>query len=320
MPKMEFTTEQYQEATRVYRKDLLRLPILSLDAELAHMTLRPGIQYSEVVGQMDLDVELHPYVRNKRQNVQPDVALRELRTYFGSLNADFDPNEFISTILGHKARQAMSDGLETTVSAQEVVAMIPKKVGKKLKRTLWFGKRNPKGDKTIDLCNGYCTIADNEIASGNISAANGNYLKLSAKPTKLNAMDLCEEILDAMSPELRAENTGLYCDQTFLDRYNRAYKLEGSGIAYNDKYDQTYMEGTSNKVAILPMEGLAGSKYMFITTETNLLVGCDQMSDKEYIKVKDYAPDTLTAMMRMFFGVEFESIDPRRLLVIEIPE
>lgn len=320
MPKIEFELEEYQEATRVYRKDLLRLPILSLDAELRHMTLRPGIQYSEVVGQMDLDVELQPYVRNQRQNINPDIELRELRTYFGTLNADFDPNEFISTILGHKARQAMADGLETTVSAHEVVAMIPKKVGKKLKRALFFGKRNPKGKTTMDLIDGFITILEAEIAAGNISAAKGNYLKLSAAPSKLNALDLCEEILDAMSPELRAEDTGLYCDQKFLDRYNRAYKLEGGGIPYNKEFDQTFIEGSQNKCGFVPLEGMAGSKYMLVTTESNLLVGCDQLSDKEYIKVKDYEPDTLTAMMRMFFGAEFESLDPRRLLVVEIPE
>lgn len=310
----------YQSAARTYRKDLLRLPILCLDEELAHMTLRPGIRYSEVVGTTDLDVELQPYVRNARQKVDLELDLRELKTYFGTVNADFDPNKNISTLMGHRASQASGDGLETTPQAQEVLALVPKKIGRKLKSALFKAKRNSAGKTTMDLFDGFDTIAEREIADGNISAENGNYLKLSAKPDKFNTLELCQEILDAMSPELRGEDCVMYVPQTFLDNYNRSYKLDGGALVYKDQYDQTFVEGSQGRLRIVPLVGKAGSNLIQICPESNMLVGCDQLSDKETVRVANYEPDTFTLMMRMFWGCEYESIDARRLLVVEIPE
>lgn len=317
--ELVYELADYQSAARTYRSDLLRLPILSLDDELAHMTLRPGVRYSEVVGTTDLDVELQPYVRNARQKVDLELGLRELRTYFGTVNADFDPNKNISTLMGHRASQAMGDALATTPQAHEVLALVPKKIGKKLKTALFKAVRNAKGKTTNDLFDGFDTIAEREIAAGNISAALGNYIKLSGKPDKFNTLELCQEILDAMSPELRAEDCTMYVPQTFLDNYNRSYKLDGGALVYKDKYDQTFVEGSQGRLRIVPLVGKAGSNIIQICPESNMLVGCDQLSDKESVRVANYEPDTFTLMMRMFFGCEYESIDPRRLLIAEIP-
>ena len=49
-----------------------------------------------------------------------------------------------------------------------------------------------------------------------------------------------------------------------------------------------------------------------------MLVGYDQMSDMESIMVKEYAPFMLTYIATMFFGVQFESIDFRRLKVVKL--
>jgi hypothetical protein len=42
------------------------------------------------------------------------------------------------------------------------------------------------------------------------------------------------------------------------------------------------------------------------------------MSDMESIMVKEYAPFMLTYIATMFFGVQFESIDRRRLKIVEL--
>jgi hypothetical protein len=47
-------------------------------------------------------------------------------------------------------------------------------------------------------------------------------------------------------------------------------------------------------------------------------VGYDQMGDTETVMVKEYEPFILSYIATMFFGCQFESIDKRRLKVIEI--
>ena len=46
----------------------------------------------------------------------------------------------------------------------------------------------------------------------------------------------------------------------------------------------------------------------------------DQMSDAEDVLVKEYEPFILSYIATMFFGVQFESIDKRRLKVVELTD
>lgn len=317
--QLHYELADYQTAARTYRADLLRLPILALASVLPYFTLRPGIRYEEAVGSGELDVELRPYVRNAVQSQDLDIKHRILKTNFGSLNYEFDPNASISTLMGHRANIASGDALATTPLAHEVVAMTPKAVGRKLLGALCKAKLNPGGDKTLDLFDGYDTITENEIAAGNISDAAGNYMLLDDVPNKNNAVDLMQSILYNLSPEMRAQECYVYCDQSVLDAYNKAYKLEGGGIIYNDKFDQVAVEGSSGLLKFVPMVAKAGSRFIHVCPKENMLIGCDQMGDLESIRIGNYAPDTFMVMMRMFFGTQFESIDPRRFFCAEIP-
>lgn len=316
---LEYSLEEYQTSSRIYRKELLRLPILALDEELSVMTLRPGVTFSEVVSASNIDVELQPYVANAVQNADLNLVQRDLRTFFGTVNAEFDPNKEISTLLGHRASAASGDALASTPQAHEVIAGVPKSVGYKLKSSIFNAVRNPKGKTTKDLFNGFDTIAKTELDAGNISSGHKNYLRLSAAPDRLNAVEIAQEILDAMSPELRAQECNLYCDQKFYDAYLRAYKMESGGIPFYDQYEQVFVEGSMKRLRLVPLIGKSGSRYIQVSPKENMLVGVDQISDKESVRVGNYAPDTFMVMMRMFFGTEYESIDPRRFLLAEIP-
>lgn len=318
--QLTYNLEDYQQSCRTYRRDMLRLPILALQATLQYMTLRPGIRYEEVVGTTAIDVELQPWKRGIRTSNNLDLKLRALHTYFGALNADFCPNEAISTLMGHRAAAAAGDALATTPQAHEVIALTPKAVGRKLAGSIFDAKHDPEGTTTKTLFNGFDTITDDEIKAGNIAEAKGNYHKLSEPFDNLNAVEIAHEILVSMSPELREQECNLYCSYDFADAYSRAYKLETGGISYNQSYDQLFVEGSGNRLRIVPLVGKTGSRFMQVSPKENMLVGVDQVSDTETISVGCFGPDEFTVMMRMFFGVQFESIDPRRLLVIEIPE
>ena len=316
---LNYELTDYQTAARTYRPELLRLPILGLAAVLPYVTMRPGVRYEEAVGATALDVELRPYRRNEIQQADLDLAFRILKTNFGSVNAEFDPNAAISTLMGHRAALASGDALQSTPQAHEVIALTPKAIGRKLLAALCKAKHNPAGNTTMDLFDGFDTITDQEVAAGNISSSNGNYLMLSEAPDKTNAVDVMQEILYSLSPELRAEKCYVYCPQSVLDAYNKAYKLESGAVIYNDKYAQTSVEGSDGNLVFVPMVSKAGSKYIHVCPRENMLIGCDQVSDQESIRIGNYSPDTFMVMLRMFFGVQFESIDPRRFFCAEIP-
>jgi len=89
-------------------------------------------------------------------------------------------------------------------------------------------------------------------------------------------------------------------------------------LPYNLGYEKNTVEGSNNKLHMVPLTNKLGSNFIHIAPKSNMLVGFDQMGDMESVDVKEYAPFILTYIATMFFGVQFESIDRRRLKVIEL--
>lgn len=318
---INYTLQEFKDSARTYRKDFLRLPILALADDLKFMTPRFGVRYSEVQSAPGFDVELRPYKRSVPRPVKDlDLVQRDLKTYFGALDVDFDPNSAIQTIIGHRAAQAVGQGLQSTPTAREAIALAAKSVGYKLKLSLCSAVRDDNGTTTQDLFNGFDTITSTEMAATNISVANKNLFEVAQKPDASNAVRIAKAIMRAMSPELRAQECFMFCSQNFADDYNESYLETHRGIVYNDKYNQVSVEGSNGMLTIVPLLSKADSNLIHITPKANMLVGMDQMSDTETVKIGDYDPDLITLSMRMFFGVEFESIDPRRMLVAKLPD
>ena len=146
----------------------------------------------------------------------------------------------------------------------------------------------------------------------------GNYLKLTEEITRQNAVDVAKDILFSLDPRLRAQDVFMFCSQDFADKYNEAYALTHAGLPYNDKYDQVCVEGSNNRLHIIPLYNKLDSKFIHICPKSNMLVGYDQMSDAETVMVKEFDPFILSYIATMFFGVQFESIDKRRFKVIEL--
>ena len=159
-----------------------------------------------------------------------------------------------------------------------------------------------------------------EIAAGAISAEQKNYMKLTEEITTANALDIAKEILYSLDPRLRAQELNMYCSQDFADKYNEAMLLTHGGINYYTKFGQDCVEGSNGKLHIIPLFNKADSKFIHVTPKSNMLVGYDQMGDIESVMVKEYEPFILSYIATMFFGVQFESIDYRKLKVIELAD
>ena len=314
--KFSFSPEDFQQAAVKYRSELLMLPIIGCQGTFKFMTSRPGIRYKERVGTMTGDAQFAPYNPARSTDYNLNLSYREIETFFGSVVAKFEPNSAISTLLGTGATKG--DGQMTTPTAKHVLSLIAKNLSEHLNDAIWNGVRNANGTTTKDLFNGFDTITQSEITAGEISAAKGNYMKLSEEITSANAVDVAKEILFSLDPRLRSQDLYIYCSQDFVDKYNEGYLLTHGGIPYNTQYGQQSVEGSNGKLKFVPLYNKANSKFMHVTTKSNMLVGFDQMGDIENVMVKEYEPFILTYIATMFFGVQFESLDKRRFKTIEI--
>ena len=94
------------------------LPIFGSMDTLKHMTGRPGIRYKERVGTIDYNAQFGPYKPRRRSNEDLKLDFRTLETFFGSVVADFDPNQALQTLMGEGPTKG--DGLMNTPTAKEV--------------------------------------------------------------------------------------------------------------------------------------------------------------------------------------------------------
>ena len=314
--QFSFTLQDYQAAAIKYRKELLMLPIIGCDKTLKYMTGRPGIRYKEAVGTLTGDAQFAPYKPNRSHDFDLTLDHRILETYFGNVVENFEPNSAVSTVLG-AIGATKGDGQKSAPTAKHVLALIARRLSHNLNAAIWKAVRNANGDTSKDLFDGFDTITAAEITAGKIAAANGNYIKLNEEITTSNAVDVFKSIMWSLDEILRDQKLYIYCSQDLLDKYNEDYKMTTGAIPYNFQYEQVAVEGSGGNLIFCPLSNKVGSKFIHISDKANMLVGYDQMSDVESIEVERFAPFVLSYIATIFFGVQFESIDKSRLMVVE---
>ena len=319
MGKLKYNEEDYQNAAITAEKELLKIPVITLRQASKHMTIRRGVRGTVLVGSEDVSgAEIAPYSPNRKSDVDLNLNLRPLTTYFGSVNAEFEPNTAMNTLLDHQACKAMDGEQVSTPTAKDVLALIAKGALKNAPFAIWKGVRNPKGTTTLDLCDGFDTITAKDVDSGELSEAKGNYIELDEVITRDNAYDVITGLVEKLDDIIREQKCYLYCSRQISDWYNRSYKANSKGIGYADKYEQTVVEGSNGNLIICPQVGKRDSDYIHIAPESNMLIGVDQESDQENVRVKDYNPDTLTFMMRMFLGCQVRCVDKTQYFVAKL--
>lgn len=297
------------------RRELLLMPLMAMRDFLSHVSLRTGIRYSETVGELTGHMELGPYSQTRVDNEDMKIIPRTLYTYLGSVVKEFDPNWIYQSIWGSNITKG--EGLKTTDITQQVLAKLAAEVGAALYWAQWGAKRNAEGSKTKDLFDGFDTIAAKEVEAGTVSEELGNLFKLDISTIdKTNAVDTLKEIWRKADYHLKQGRCKLFVPSRILDAYNDDYKITTGAIPYNTQFKQTFVEGSDNKCEIVALPNKADSEFMQLTTQANMLAGTCQMSDEESVSVEKYAPFTLSFVMTMFYGVQYESINKERILFI----
>lgn len=321
--KIIITPEDLARSAHKNRKELLKLPILALGYALNYFSLRTGIRYGETVGQIDADFEVGPYDPYRVERDDSTIKGRTLYTYFGSVVKEFDPNSVYQSIYGSSI--VKGEGLKNVPITMQVLSVMASKIGKALRLHLFDAVRNEKGTKTVDLFNGVDTVTKNEINAGAISEDAGNLFKFTDVIDSTNAVDLLTAFVRSASDELlecedgddsKANGLNLYVPRAVLYAYRDDYKATTGHSPIYDKFNQTVLEGFPN-VRFVPFSGKANSPYIHLSQKNNMLIGTDQLGDKEQILVEKHAAFVLQFIATLFWGFDFESIDSSRLLVGE---
>lgn len=296
-----------------YRREILAMPVVALEKTLKHMTIRKGVRGDESVGGYDNDAELRPYRSSKDATDKGKFFGRTLTTYLGDIVEEFDPYRLFSTVYG-ESFSSLTDRKEADI-VKDMALTLAKKVSAKLGKALFKAVRNKDGNTTLDLFNGFDTIAAKEIKEGTIAVANGN-LYIYETITDANAGDVLKAIYSAASDELREqENLKMFLPNSVLDAYEVWCLSTLGSVVYNQTYAQSRLHCNRN-VELVPLVGLKNSEYIYISTKDNMLVGMDQLSDAEQAKIRECDnPKALQFFMCMYWGVQFESILPEFLLV-----
>ena len=296
-----------------YRQVFLMMAVIGLAETRKHMTFRPGIRYKEVVGELTGDIEVGPYSETREDNSDLNVVKRELETFFGSVVRKFSPNAIYQSIWGSSVTKG--EGLKDTEITRKVIGHLMKQLSKSLNKNVWSAKRNADGDKTSDLFNGLDTIAAAEIASGGLSTGNKNLFEFGESITKANAVELLKDYYRSADDVLRSEQTKLYIPHSIYDAYVDDYQATVGATPYNREFEKTFLEGSNNRCQLVPLSNKAGSPYIQLSTQSNMLIGVDQESDLEKILIEKHHPFVLDFIVTMFFGTQYESISKERLLV-----
>lgn len=307
----------WKEAAKDWRRKLLIMPVLAMASQTKFLTGLPGCTTNQFLGSAEVKAQFVPYAADKRVDSSTEIIFRELEIHFGCMNVDFVPNNYVQTLLG-KGGSVRGLGQTKTDMAKLILSNIMSSAGHNLAMALATAEYDATGDTTMDLFDGYLTIINKEITAGNLSYAKGNLLDLEETMDFTNACKLIKKIEFGLDPQLRKQKRLLYCDPMVLDMYNESYQLTHTALVYNKEYDQPIVEGSRGLMTFAPLDSLAGTGIIFIAPKENVVYGYDSLSDTETLEVLRHDVDTWTAAAKIFFGVQFRTLDKRFLKVIKV--
>jgi hypothetical protein len=306
---------ELQKAAQKFRTELLIMAVIGLDRTLQHMTLRTGVRYKETVGELSGPAELMPYTGDMADaDDNMTVNGRDLETYLGQCIKLFDPNTLIHTLYG--AAVTKGEGLKNLDINKAVLTLLMRKISGGLNSNMFKAVRNAAGKTTADLFNGFDTITAADIVANRLTTGKKNLFNFTSYINNSNAVDLLKAYYRACSDELKDETTKMYISQTIYDAYCDDYQFTVGSVPYNKEFKKTFLEGSDNRCELVPLIGKKDTPYLHISTKENMLVGVNQMGEEEQIEVRrGDNPFKLQFVTTMFFGTQFETVSPERLLV-----
>lgn len=293
-----------------FRKEILLMPVVALSDTTNHMTIRYGVRGKETVGEVRSGAKLRPYKTAKGETNTASLDGRTLETFMGDVVEEFDPYTLYGTVYSEPISKKRTE-LEVV---KTLAVEMSRQATEDLPKAIFTGVRNASGEETMDLFDGFDTITKAEKLAGNISVEKGNFIELGGI-NAANVGDKLKAIYSAASQVLKNGKTKLFIPVHIKEMYDEWALAVFGPVAYNTQYEQTFLHGTNKKCELVDLPGMIDSTHMFLTTKKTMLVGVDQESDLERVEInKCDNPKVVQFFMTAYFGAQFESIHPKRLM------
>jgi len=294
-------------SSQKFRKEILLMPVVALSDTTQHMTMRYGIRGKETVGEARSGAKLRPYKIEKGATNTASIDTRTLETHLGDVIEEFDPYTLYKTIFSEPISKKRTE-LELV---KALAVEMAKQSTEDLPKAIFTGVRNEAGIDTMAIFDGFDTICKAEKTAGNISLAKKNFIDI-GEITEANVGDKLKLIHKSAHVTLKGAKTKMHIPVWVKELYDEWYLANFGAVPYNTGYEQNFLHGTNKKCELVEQEGMEDATHIFLTTKNNMLVGCDQESDKENVRIRECDnPKVVQFFMMMFFGVQFESINPK---------
>ncbi|MDR2085881.1 MAG: hypothetical protein LBP72_01780 [Dysgonamonadaceae bacterium] len=306
------TPDDLKKSAVKYRKQLLLMMTIGLEASLKHMTPRLGVQYKETIGEYSGNAQLGPYDPD-RTNTTTTIKGRTLEVFLGSVIKKFDPNDVWQSIYGSLVLHG--EGLKNVDITKAVLAAEIKSISEKMNAALFSASRVNSGTTSAELFNGFDTITTTEITGTDISATKKNLYEFASAISNVNAVDLLKTYFRAASDELQSVPTKMFISKDIYNAYVDDYQQTVGSVPYNKEFKKTYLEGSDDLCELVALSNKKNSPYIQLTTKNNMIVGMGAGNSLEKLDVDRFEAFQVTLSMAAVFGVQYETISPERLLV-----
>ncbi len=297
-----------------FRKECMLIVMAAVEEVTRHMRVINGLKGKETEATIVPQAKFRPYHSEKVVSGTGGLTARTLETFPLEILEEFDPENLYTTIFG------------TPVDAEKINLDIVRRIlteemnnaSRGLCDLIFKGVRVADGTGALDGFDGFDTIIAKEIAAGNISLEAGNFTNL-GEVNSTNIGDLWKRMYRKMAETLRGGATKklkLICSFTEYDMYKNWYALQFGAGNFAGTPEQTYLDGTANKVQIVPLPGMDGVGHCFVTVQENMKVGFDVLSKstKFNVRIPDN-PNVVQMHAKIYAGVNFANISKDFLMV-----
>ena len=297
-----------------FRKECLAIVPASVEECTKRMRVINNLKGKETEATIVPQAHFRPYHSEKVVGGTGGLTARTLETFPLEILEEFDPENFYTTIFDTPF-DAQKDKLDIV---RQLLQKEMEHASRGLCDLIFKGVRVADGTGALDGFDGFDTIISKEITAGNISLDNGNFLTI-GELSSLNIGDKWKLMYSRLDEKLRGDSRKklvLVCSFAERDMYNNWYAMKFGTGNFAGTPNQKYLDGTSDKVEILPLPGMDGTSHCFITTEEMMKVGFDVFSKhtKFEVRIPDN-PNVVQMHAKIYMGVEFANISKEFLMV-----
>ena len=297
-----------------FRKECMLIVMAAVEEVTRHMRVINGLKGKETEATIVPQAKFRPYHSEKVVSGTGGLTARTLETFPLEILEEFDPENLYTTIFG------------TPVDAEKINLDIVRRIlteemnnaSRGLCDLIFKGVRVADGTGALDGFDGFDTIIANEITAGNIGLSAGNFTNL-GEVNATNIGEMWKRMYRKMDEKLRGGATKkliLVCSFTEYDMYKNWYAQQFGMGNFAGTPEQTFLDGTANKVQIVPLPGMDGVNHCFITVQENMKVGFDVLSNatKFNVRIPDN-PNVVQMHAKIYMGVDFANISKEFLMV-----